>query len=210
MSLRERLFLCPPKINSAFLKQSLKIVVFFSLFSCFFLARAHAANARPSVVSVSPSSGTSLPEQPVSFTSIYSDRNGWQDIQEALFLINTSTSGVGCFYGYYNQNTQLLYLRNDDDTAWLGGYAPGSNNTIENSFAKLDCSQTAVSGSGTTISVSWKVTFKSVFLGNKYLYLNVKDDSGAVSNWSKKGSWRINARPQAGSVNPASGVSAPN
>lgn len=210
MFLRDYYSIIPSGRSLTFLKIPVKVAIFCILFSALFVARVFAANARPSVGTVSPNSGTSTSDQAVTFTTTYSDRDGWQNIQDAVFLINTSTSGAGCFYGYYNQNTHLLYLRNDSDTAWLGGYAPGSDNIIENSFAKLDCSQTVVSGSGTTISVSWNITPKPTFLGTKYMYLLVRDDNGAVSNWSKKGSWRINALPQVGTVNPASGTSSPN
>jgi hypothetical protein len=108
-----------------------------------------------------------------------------------MFLINTSTSGANCFYGYYDQNTNKFYLRNDANTGWLGGFAPGANNIIENSYAKLDCTKSTISGSGTTLTVKWAITFKPAFGGQKNTYLYVKDDANAAAGWTQKGTYTI-------------------
>jgi hypothetical protein len=107
-------------------------------------------------------------------------------------LINTSTGGRDCFYGYYNQNTNKLYLRNNANTSWLGGFTPGSSNIIENSYARLDCSTTAISGNGNTLRIKWNVTFKPTFTGNENTYLYVEDDKDAYSGWVLRGNWTIN------------------
>ncbi|MEW6100836.1 MAG: hypothetical protein AB1481_00885, partial [Candidatus Omnitrophota bacterium] len=67
---------------------------------------------------------------------------------------------------------------------------PGQAISIENSYAKLDCSQTTASGSGNTLTVRWAITFKSTFTGTKNTYLGVRDDSGLLSQ-AKKGTWTI-------------------
>ena len=106
-------------------------------------------------------------------------------------LVNTAVSGANCFYGYYSQNTNKLYLRNDANTAWLGGYSPGSSYIIENSYAKLYCAQTTVSGSGNTLTVNWSIVFKSPFTGAKNTYLYVRDDANGYQDWLKKGIWTV-------------------
>jgi hypothetical protein len=167
-----------------------------------------AANSPPQLGTITPSSGTSNPNQTVSFTTTYIDPDGWKNIRFVYLLVNTAASGTNCFYGYYNQNTNKLYLRNDANTAWLGGFAPGSANTIENSYAKLNCATTTASGSGTTLTVTWSVTFKSPFTGAKNTYLYVKDDAGASVGLTKKGTWTItNNPPLTGTITPSSGTS---
>lgn len=147
-------------------------------------------NQSPTVGAVSPAFGASIPDQTFYFTATYSDPDGWQNIQYPYLLINTtSTNKTNCFYAEYNRDTNKLYLRNSADTSWLGGYAPGSNYTIENNYAKLSCSQTTVSGTGNTLTVKWAITFKSTFLGTKNVYLYVKDFAGAYQNWIQKGTW---------------------
>jgi len=146
----------------------------------------------PQVGTISPPIGSSKVNTPVTFTTTYTDPNGWQDIQYVHLLINTAITGLNSFYGYYNQNTNMLYLRNDANTVWLGGFAPGSANIIENSYVKLNCSKTTVSGSGNTLTVKWNITFESTFTGTKNAYLYIKDDAGAYQGWIKKGTWTIN------------------
>jgi hypothetical protein len=148
-------------------------------------------NAPPQIVSIAPSSGTVLVNAATNFTSLYSDADGWQNLSKAQLLINTSTSGAKCFDAYYDQNSNKFYLREDSDKKWLGGYAPESANTIQNSYATLDCSKSSIVGSGTTLSVTWSITFKSTFTGKKNLYLYVTDDKGASQGWVNKGTCSI-------------------
>lgn len=150
-------------------------------------------NNAPFVGAIIPSQGSSRAKKAVNFTTTYTDADGWQDIQYVNLLINTSTSGSRCFYGYYNQNTNKLYIRNNANTAWLGGYTPGSNNVIGNSYVKLNCASTTVSGSGNTLTVNWNIVFKPTFVGakKKNMYLYVKDDYGAYNDWTLKGTWAV-------------------
>lgn len=188
--------------------KSLIVIGGASLLFCFFALNALAA--KPVVGTITPASGASIPNQAVVFTTTYTDVDGWQNIQQANLLINTLVSGIRSFYGYYNQNTNKLYLRNDLNTAWVGGYAPGSANIIQNSYAKLDCSKSKISGAGTTLTVIWNVTFKSTFMGSKRAYLYVKDDANAYNGWRQKGTWKINYPPAIGTLTPASGSTVPN
>jgi len=169
-----------------------------------------AANSKPAIGTITPASGSSAINQETYFTTTFSDADGWQNIQFVYFLINTSTSGARCFYGYYNQNTNKLYLRNDRNNSWLGGYTPGSNNVIENPYVKLNCANTAITGSGTTLTVKWAVTLKSTFYGSKRTYLYVKDDSNAYAGWKQKGTWISNRPPAIGTITPSSGSISPN
>jgi beta propeller repeat protein len=163
------------------------------------------ADRLPTVGSVSPSAGSSISGVAVTFITTYTDPDSWQDIYSARFIIDSNTDEINCFCGYYDQNTNKLYLKNDAGTVLLGGYAPGSANVIENSYAKLDCSQTTVSGSGNTLTVNWNVSFKSTFLGTKDMDLSVYDDSCGFAGWTIKGTWTINTPPQLGSITPGSG-----
>ncbi|MGD0335831.1 MAG: Ig-like domain-containing protein [Candidatus Omnitrophota bacterium] len=163
-------------------------------------------NQPPKVVTISPVSGTFTAQTNQIFATAYSDANGCKDIQYVYFLINTSANPSKCFVGYYNQITNKLYLRNDSNTAWLGGFTPRSSNTIENSYAKLDCSRTTVSKVGTILIIRWSITFTNSFAGVKNAYLYVRDTRGAYNGWVKKGTFTIvpdNRPPQINSITPA-------
>ncbi|MFC1709660.1 hypothetical protein ACFL2J_06370 [Candidatus Omnitrophota bacterium] len=130
------------------------------------------------------------------FTTTYFDTDGWENIRYAQTLISTSSySKRNCFYARYSQNSNELFLRDDGDDYWLGGYSPGSANTIENPYAELDCSQTIVSGSDDNLTITWAVTFKQPFIGDKNSYLYVRDDNRGRDGWDKRGTWTITEAP---------------
>jgi len=166
-------------------------------------------NTTPSIGTINPASGSSLANTPITFTTTYTDLNSYQDIQNSFLLINASLTGANCLYVYYSQNTNKLYLRNDANASWLGGFTPGSTNTIENSYAKLNCALSTVSGSGNTLTIKWSVSFKDAFISpqTKNTYLCVTDDALVSSGWVQKGTYLVgsNTAPQTGTLNPASG-----
>ncbi|HAH20467.1 MAG: hypothetical protein A2Y00_08875 [Omnitrophica WOR_2 bacterium GWF2_43_52] len=171
----------------------------------------YTVNRSPLVGTITPSTGSGQISIAQTFTATYTDSDGWQNLQQVYLLINSSTGTTNCFYGYYNQNTNLLYLRNDDNTSWLGGYAPGSNNTIENSYVKLNCASTSISGTSSTLTVNWSVTLKAPFTGSRNTYLYARDDVNVTNGWTQKGTWSIlNTAPILGTITPSSGSSSPN
>ena len=145
-----------------------------------------------SVGTITPASGSSTVGTAVTFTTTYIDPKGYSDIKWADFLVNTSASEASCFFAYYERSSNKLYLRNDANTSFLGGYAPGSTNVMENSYAKIDCAKTTVSGSANTLTINWNIAFKSGSLGAKNMYLRVFDSAGANTGLLQKGTWTIN------------------
>jgi hypothetical protein len=166
-----------------------------ALFFCLFAASACAANSPPATGTIYPASATANVNQTRTFSATYSDPDGWANIQAAYLLINTVTNGANCFYGYYNQNTNRLYLRNDNSTLWMGGCIPGTNTTISNSYTALNCYRTSISNTTATLSINWNITFKPAFAGVKNTYLYVSDDYGNSTGWNKAGDFCIFREP---------------
>lgn len=142
---------------------------------------------------ITPSSGYSNAGEFVTFTTTYKSINGASYIENAEMIINTSVSAARCFNGLYNNTNNTIALSNDAGTLLLGGYAPGSANMIENSYCKIDCSGSSVTKSGETLTVRWKVMFKSTFTGSKNMYLHAIDRQFRQTEWQSKGTWTINA-----------------
>lgn len=162
--------------------------------TCFFMAivLSPVFAAVPAVSSLTPSSGIAIPDTNKSFTAIFTDASGYAHIKECYLLFGASSDDhSNAVYLYYDQSANLLYLRNDDNSAWLGGYAPGSSNNIENSYCRVACSNISVSSTGDTLTVGWSVVFKNTFVGPKNSYLRVNDVDGAISQWVGFGSWYI-------------------
>lgn len=135
----------------------------------------------------------------------YTDVDGGEHITDADLLFNTSLSYPNAAWLRYDQKENLLYLRNDDNTAWLGGETPGSATVIENSAVRIDCAETSVMKSGVNLTIRWALQFKVSFAGDKNIYLYVADANEVSSFWQEQGTINIDNPPSVVSVSPAAG-----
>ena len=160
-----------------------------------FLRVSTASAASPSVGTVTPASGKSAPDQSVSIIAASSDPDGWSNLTDVRLLVNTSTAMVNAVCVRYDRSANKLYLLDDAGTTWLGGVAPGSATTLENSWGRLYCAQTIIAGSGTTLTVTWQISFKSAFAGKTYnTDLWAQDDTTSVG-WIQRGTWVVDGTP---------------
>jgi len=149
----------------------------------------------PANMSLSPSTAKIALGVTRTFTTVYTDINGYADIAQCCLLFNTTINGVGAAYLMYDQVTNKLYLRNNSNTAWIGGYAPGSTNTIENSQCKLYCAETNTSGLGYNLTVNWVVEFKQPIADKTTTTNNLKawtfvvDKEKLSYGWTLKGNY---------------------
>jgi len=138
----------------------------------------------PSVVSVTPSTGSGAVQQ---FSAVFSDPNGAGDVNAAYILLNSSVStSNGCYVGY-NPTTNLLSLKNDAGTGSAGSVTPGSTATISNSQCTLAGTGSSYSTSGNTATLEVALTLSGSTATNVYLYAS--DRNGTNSGWVKKGTW---------------------
>jgi hypothetical protein len=152
---------------------------------------APGPQAPPANETVTPSSGGAGTGVTTVFTTTWSDPNGWWDLKQCWFHVGASPSRAGNVTLLYNAQSDKLWILDDTGTAWLGGFAPGSANTLENGQAQVFCDQTSTQGSGTTLQVRWAISFKPGFTGAKKTGLKCKDVSGAKSTAQWKGTWNI-------------------
>lgn len=149
-------------------------------------------NQAPVNVSLSPNSGNIQSGVATTFTGVYSDADGVANLGQCYLLINDRLSESYADDVKYDANTNLLYLKNDSGSAWLGGFAPGSVSTIENTFCKLDCSGTSTSSSGNSLTVNYSIILKPITAGGTgYAWLQSVDDAGAKDAWEKFGTFSI-------------------
>ena len=148
--------------------------------------------ATPSADSAAPSSGSGLAQ---AFTFNASSASGYNDVSDVLMLVNTVVSGVNACYMKYNRASNLLYLTDNQATAWLGGITPGSAARVSNSQCSIDGVGSSVAMSGTRLTVTVAVTFQYAFAGAKNEYLYVLNNEGLKSGWQQMGTWTVPAQP---------------
>jgi hypothetical protein len=146
----------------------------------------------PCVGDVTPSSGSGLAGDTVYFSTTFADPDGATNLKTVYFLVSAipSTSGQAVYLAY-NQNVGQMFLRNDANSAWLGGFAPGSAHTLENSRVILDVANSTATGAGQDLTVTWALQFRPAFAGQKNLYASALDDRNYYAAWQKKGAWEI-------------------
>jgi hypothetical protein len=156
-----------------------------------FVARI-GPNHAPTLGTIDPSAGSSVPGQPIFVTTSWTDADGWRDLKHAYFHVGASPSLVGNVTLMYNRAKHKLWIRTDDGLAWIGGCTPGDVNVIQNSQAVVYCTNTVVSYSGTdTMNVSWYMWFLSGYEGEKKTGLKCKDMHKAKAKGKWKGTWTI-------------------
>ncbi len=143
-------------------------------------------------VSLIPVSGTLDTETQYTISSVYFDSACCSSMATAAILINNKYSVSNAAYCWYDVQANKLYLRNNNNTGSLGGYAPGSNKTIENSQCKLYCKNTSVTKTTNGLTINWRIEFKSSMSGkscNGWLY--IRDTSGVSNGWDQMGGYTI-------------------
>jgi len=133
----------------------------------------------PTPVGVSPATGSGS-SQTITFT--FHDPRGWQDLDVVNVLINSALDGRNACYLAYSQPLNVLYLVNDAGTGLLA-------NT-----ANSQCTASLVgtpSGSGSTFTLTLRVSFSASFAGNRLVYLAARDVAQNNSGWQPSGVWQV-------------------
>jgi parallel beta-helix repeat protein len=168
-----------------------------------FAVAATQPASSPSVVSLSPNSGTSTAQV---FTAVFSDTGGANFLADRELLIGSSASSAGACLVDYNSNG--FYLTNDAGSAQLGPI-PGGSGSLSNSQCTLNGSGSGVANSGNNSTVTYSVTFNSGYAGTKNLYLYAGDTLGSNTGFVTKGSFTVLSAPSVPSptsVTPSSGA----
>jgi hypothetical protein len=155
------------------------------------------AGGTPSVVSVTPSSGTGSSQ---TFAMTYSDSAGVSDLTLIKSIINTSASGANACYVIYYPSSNRMFLYNDAGNSPLTpGITPGDANTVSNSQCTLSGSGSSASPAGNTLTLSAALSFTSKFAGQKGVYLYAQGSNGNTG-FVGKGTWN----PGTGFLSPSS------
>jgi hypothetical protein len=143
----------------------------------------------PSVVSGIPTGPGTTPQ---TFTFSVSDQDGFADINNVYFLINTLpvVTQNSC-HGLYNRAQNAFFLYNDAVSVMMGPLPAGSQGTLQNSQCILyGASSSLVSASGSNLTITVGLALQGSYLGtNQNVYLWVKDTADRNTGWVQTGGW---------------------
>jgi len=147
----------------------------------------------PQAISANPAAGGGANQ---TFTFVFSDADGWQQLGVMNILINRFLDGrQACYVAYVasGATTGSLYLVDDAGNAG-GPFAamalPGSA-TIQNSQCAINGAGSSVTASGNILTLTLAITFKANFSGNKVFYMAAGDKAQQNSGWQALAVWGV-------------------
>jgi hypothetical protein len=122
-----------------------------------------------------------------SFVFQFSDAGGYAMVAAAGIEI-LGSDGLECTVYYTRANSELL-LFNDAHTAWLGPITLGSPSSLQNGTCSITGTGASASGSGNVLTFTLPLTFKSAFVGNRTIYVQLTGGNGQYTSMQALGSW---------------------
>lgn len=150
--------------------------------------------------------------QTVALDSSYSDPDGPADLQQVHMLINSQLGGAGSVWVRYDPPARELYLRNGDNSGWLGPLRAGASSTLANERVILYGAGTKVSTNNGALTVRWSLKFKQPFSGITYKVYSVAADKATsvlALPWVYSGSYSVSAVPSVLPLSTYSSTSVP-
>jgi hypothetical protein len=148
-----------------------------------------SANQPPSVGTVSPQYETIAANTATILQFTGSDPNGSQDVAEMDVVINSVPDGSsGCFWVFFPYSNAVYLVQNTSPWTWQPVGVNG-NPSYPYASSSAECtvspSGSTASGSGVTETLNLNLSFPSSFVGTKYYWQQIKDQSNATSNWQQ-------------------------
>ncbi len=144
------------------------------------------ANATPTDVSVTPSSGTGASQ---TFSYVFADQNGASDISYTVMVVNATLSVTNsCAFVFVRASNQF-YLVNDAGNGVLGPITAGANVSVQNSQCVLNGLGSSSASAGAQLTVNAALSFKTAFAGLKNNYGQATDSASQSSTFGILGTF---------------------
>jgi hypothetical protein len=140
-------------------------------------------NRSPSVSAASPMNSTSSVGTAQTFTILYSDPDGGSNIAAANFYMS-GNGGVINQWLHYFVAPHLFTLMGTNDVC-----SPGQFKTLSNGSLSLDCRNSTISETETTLTIVFKVTPLAGAIN--YNFFNAASDQAGAAYAVFGGSWQI-------------------
>jgi len=149
----------------------------------------------PQPLGTTPSSGTATVGTTYSITTQYRDATNSLNLQPTQLLINDALTGFNACYIAFVHSTNFVYIVGDNGDLQptpirLNGEAGGAV-SIENTQCRVISAGSTYTDSGTTLTTTLQIQFKSGFVGRRLLFAGAQTLAGANSGWSVLGSVNV-------------------
>ena len=153
----------------------------------------------PTFISLTPDSASSTVGDPIDFTLVVGDGDGYEDLTSVRFVIKqgigTGTSSDAIILEYRSYRPERIWMWNHDEGIWNWAEM-GTSTVLEDSLSSLDVSQTSLTGDGDILTINYNITPKAAFIGDplnsdKRIWLRVKDIDGNIFGNEEIGSWTV-------------------
>jgi Zn-dependent metalloprotease len=153
-------------------------------------------------VSITPDSGIGMAQ---TFTALFTDSLGASaDLKRAMVRFGASTVNA-CVVDY---NAITATVRLFDDTGVPGAPASFGSGTLSNSQCTLNLTQSSAAPSGTSLTLTLRLSFKAPLLGAQPIFMRAMSNFTTNTGWLAKGTFTVGADVQAILVVPNSGSQA--
>jgi hypothetical protein len=142
-------------------------------------------NRTPSAVSCTPTNSTTPVGTTQTFVCVYSDLDGYQNIAAANLYLS-GNGGVHNEYPHYLVAPNLFTMLGSNDIC-----SPGQAKTLTSGYLTLDCATSSISGSGTTLTVNFRVTPQAPSSGIQFNNFSTVSDQAGGANAIFAGTWGI-------------------
>ena len=142
----------------------------------------------------------------------YTHSNGFGQLGVVNALINQYLDGNAACYIAFSQPLNVLYLVNDlgPGSGISAGLTLGGAGSVSNSQCTINAAGSSAVSSGTTLTLTLNVTYKTPFLGNKVIYLAAQDQAGNSTGWKTVGATIVPETaptfPRANAMSPSTGT----
>lgn len=164
----------------------IEVASFDGIQGAYTLRLTAGAPTPPVVTSIAPYVGSG---QQQTFTLVYSDPGGWQDLANVYVLFNVPNTTPNSCYVEFNRAGGSLRLLQNDGVTWIGPSVVLSGGPLTNSQCTINAALSSFSGSGNNLTVNLSVTFAAGFTGEKNVYMQAIDNGGLTSDRLLLGSW---------------------
>jgi hypothetical protein len=140
-------------------------------------------NRPPSVGTTSPMNSTTPVGTEQTFTIVYSDPDGWQNIAAANFYMSGNGGAINQWLHYIPAPNLFIMMGTNDVCS------PGQAMTLSNGTLSFNCATSTATGVGTNLTIVFKAT--PLLGGIQYNFFNGTSDQAGAAFAVFGGTWQI-------------------